>query len=537
MTMFPRAIITGSLVGAPGATGPQGPAGATGPQGDQGAPGLPGAPGAAGATGPQGPAGADGADGAPGPVQWLYGTAVPDPGIGTNGERYIRTTTGDYYGKAAGTWTLLGNLKGPQGSTGATGPTGPKGDTGDTGPQGIQGIQGPTGNTGATGPQGNTGATGATGPQGPTGNTGATGPANTLTVGTVDTVAAEVPADVDIHGAAPAQTVDFVIPRGFTGPVGAVGPIGNSLVQAMTGGTLSLNPASATEYTITLNGNITLSIGGLVQGASIVLDLIQDSVGGRTVTLPSDWIGAADVVLSNGANVLDRLVISRNGRGYLVQHTFTASIPSALWSPDSLSGKSGWFQANSIGGEDGDTITGWTNSFGTGNLTASGEPKLRILNGQKYVAFDGVNDMVDGSHGVNQVQPFCIAFVAKTASNGPIISGSTNTAADILTVSGNWQAEVASTLALPNNGQWQTVIVRYVTGGNDFLHVDAATDNDTNLNTLKVNQYTRIGGEDAGGFGAVNMAELIKFSGLVDSTLLANLQNYLNRIRDDLNGL
>lgn len=53
------------------------------------------------------------------------GTTVPAGSLGTVGDLYIRTTTGDLYTKTAvSTWTLQINLTGPTGSTGPTGPTG-----------------------------------------------------------------------------------------------------------------------------------------------------------------------------------------------------------------------------------------------------------------------------------------------------------------------------------------------------------------------------------------------------------------------------
>ena len=66
---------------------------------------------------------------------------------------------------------------------------------------------------------------------GPQGSTGATGPANTLTVGTVSTLAAGELATVEITGTAPNQTVNFGVPQGQDGSIGADGadgePYGN----------------------------------------------------------------------------------------------------------------------------------------------------------------------------------------------------------------------------------------------------------------------------------------------------------------------
>jgi hypothetical protein len=104
--------------------------------------GVQGDVGAAGATGVQG------ATGAQGPVGsvWLSGTTVPDGGLGSNNDYYIRTTTSDYYKKVPGSWILLGNIQGAQGLTGIQGDTGAQGLQGDTGAQGVTGAQGIQGN-------------------------------------------------------------------------------------------------------------------------------------------------------------------------------------------------------------------------------------------------------------------------------------------------------------------------------------------------------------------------------------------------------
>ena len=54
----------------------------------------------------------------------------------------------------------------------------------------------------------------------PTGATGATGPANTLSIGTVSTVAAGGSATASITGTAPTQTLNLGLPTGATGAQG-----------------------------------------------------------------------------------------------------------------------------------------------------------------------------------------------------------------------------------------------------------------------------------------------------------------------------
>jgi hypothetical protein len=98
---------------------------------------------AGGVTGPQG---------SPGSV-WFSGSGVPGGGTGTNGDFYLRTGgsagagLGDVYHKAAGSWSVVGNILGPTGATGATGATG---STGATGATGATGSTGPTGATGGS---------------------------------------------------------------------------------------------------------------------------------------------------------------------------------------------------------------------------------------------------------------------------------------------------------------------------------------------------------------------------------------------------
>lgn len=76
--------------------------------------------------------------------------------------------------------------------------------------------------------KGDTGATGAT---------GATGPANTLTAGTVTTLAAGEDATSEITGTAPNQTLNLGIPQGTQGDPGAAGPnsVTTSTLTNMTG--------------------------------------------------------------------------------------------------------------------------------------------------------------------------------------------------------------------------------------------------------------------------------------------------------------
>jgi hypothetical protein len=70
--------------------------------------------------GPQGPAGIQGDQGIAGPTgtSTLFGTGAPSSGLGNNGDSYINTSTYHLYTKAAGSWTDTGSLKGANGTNG-----------------------------------------------------------------------------------------------------------------------------------------------------------------------------------------------------------------------------------------------------------------------------------------------------------------------------------------------------------------------------------------------------------------------------------
>ena len=156
--------------GIAGTQGPQGNTGSTGNTGSQGVPGTPGSVWRSGAgapagalgvvgdwylnttdggvyektgasawtlrdnlTGPQGATGTAGTAGAAG-SKWFTQAGAPATGTGAVGDFALDSTNGDYYEKTgASTWTLRGNLKGPQGATGTTGSQGPQGNPGTPG--------------------------------------------------------------------------------------------------------------------------------------------------------------------------------------------------------------------------------------------------------------------------------------------------------------------------------------------------------------------------------------------------------------------
>ena len=101
-----------------------------------------------------GPAGQDGKDGS----VWYSGVDDPTISLGKIGDFYFETDDGDVWQHTADGWTVISNLKGPQGATGATGAT-PVITINDDGYWVINGV--PT-DTKAQGEQGNPGNDGTT---------------------------------------------------------------------------------------------------------------------------------------------------------------------------------------------------------------------------------------------------------------------------------------------------------------------------------------------------------------------------------------
>lgn len=136
--------------------------------------------------------------------------------------------------------TITLQIPGQTGPAGPAGPQGVKGDIGATGPANTLTIgtvaSGGTAAVTITGTAPNqvlhlTLPSGPTGAAGPTGPTGSTGPANTLTIGTVTTLAAGASATATITGTAPNQTLNLGIPQGAAGS-GGTGTVSDATTTA-----------------------------------------------------------------------------------------------------------------------------------------------------------------------------------------------------------------------------------------------------------------------------------------------------------------
>lgn len=209
-----------------GPTGPTGPAGADGAQGPQG---PTGSTGAAGSNGTNGTNGSNGTNGA----TWRSGSGVPSNGTGVDGDFYLRTTTGDVYLRASGTYTIIENLTGPTGAAGSAGATGPTGPTG------------PTGSTGATGPAGPA-------PSGTPNQVLATDPSGSSsdTAALRALVSADIPSSVALSGnpTAPTQT-----PGDNSTKIATTAYVDNEVLQSVS---ITLTSAQILAFDFTAANNI-----------------------------------------------------------------------------------------------------------------------------------------------------------------------------------------------------------------------------------------------------------------------------------------
>ena len=185
---------------------------------------------------------------------------------------------------------------------------------------------------------------------GQAGATGPTGPANSLSIGTVTTLAAGSSATATITGTAPTQTLSLGLPAGPTGATGAgTGSVngivkgdGSGGIHMAVAGTDYVAPGTATVFTaqqnfgtqiltdgsaiawnlatqqvarVVLGGNRLLSNpSNLVDGGTYILMVKQDGTGSRTLSFGSNYIWPHGLpTLNSGANAMSILTFVSDG--------------------------------------------------------------------------------------------------------------------------------------------------------------------------------------------------------------------------------
>jgi hypothetical protein len=392
--------------------------------------------------------------------QWRYGATAPAAALGNIGDFYLNTATGDvHYKSAASTWTLTGNIKGPQGTAGATGAAGPQGPAGATGLQGPAGVTGATGLTGATGPQGPAGATGATGLTGaigPQGPTGATGPSGTNGNGVLN--GNVVPTNVQGNDG------DFyinTITNTIYGPkANGIWPSGVSLVgpQGPAGGPAGPQGIAGTNGNSVLNGTVNPNLAIGVDGDFYINTLTNEIFGPKSAGVwpqgislvgpsglagapgpqgPAGAMGPQGVIGANGTSVLNGNInpvagIGMNGDFYINTTTNELFGPKAngAWPQGiSLVGPSG---ANGLQGPAGPQgPQGPTGPAGGGMTVNCGTAfnSNYTIRGDGSGTYECTNALVitsTGKVGIGNTSPSS-SFDLNVGSGGFLVDGSSTT--------------------------------------------------------------------------------------------------------------
>lgn len=256
-------------------------------------------------------------------TDWHSAAGSPSTSLGKVGDFYLNSSTGAYYEKTApSTWTLRGNL------------TGPEGEQGIQGIQGVQGIQGDP------------------------------GPANTLSIGSVNTGSAGSSASATITGTSPSQTLSLTIPRGDKGEIGPQGLVWR--------GAWSSSTAYAANDAVTYSGS---SYRRKLSGTTATIPS-GDTTNWELIASKGDTgdTGATGEIGSTGpagpSNVLSIGTVNTGSEGSLASATITGTSPSQTLNLTIPRGNTGATGETGATGATGDTgPAGPANTLAIGTVT------------------------------------------------------------------------------------------------------------------------------------------------------------------------
>lgn len=327
--------------------------------------------------------------------------------------------------------------------------------------------------------------------------------------------------------------------------VEAAGPAVGTTIAASVSGAYELDPEVATDYSLTLIGNVTLSTVELANGQALYVELIQDATGSRTVTLPAGWLGRGDVTIATTPGTYDVLVVWKTPLGVHVKQPLAAG--EAPWSPEFLSGKLAWHNADDVAGDAGTAIARWENKWperALGQATAGARPTLQVVHGVNVLVFDGGDTMssVDGAGAsaswASGSQPVTtVAFLAKTngalAQTQTIVAGVDGAAEQRVYVTSSaaspastWVMEAGTVLnAAVNANQW-AVVVAVFNGASSKIRVNGVET--TGASGAEQSSGLRVGRASSGSNNLVGqIAEVIVVSGVASTDTIADIEAYL----------
>lgn len=376
-----------------------------------------------------------------------------------------------------------------------------------------------------------------------------------LIVGTGADAVDRLPAGTDgyVLMAASAETSGFewAIPEGLEGlqgPPGVPGPIGTQRLDTHTSGTYTLDPTAGTDYVIYLEGDIDFAIQNMAAGQSLYVRLIQKNGGGHEATFPAAVAGGDDIVLSPTLEDFDVLIVWEDRAGTCVKLVQSGSMPvDDAFTPDQLTNQKAWFEGDQVS----DTLLGletlaWGNLFaGQADMTAPNGagtgPIVRSEGGFKYLEFDGSNDYLESTFG-SISPPFTIAMVvrvneatAKTpVLNGPNL-GNTEVFMDGTSPTRTWRVNSLNATTLTYTGVWRTILVHVKNAADGYVRADGVQfDGSTGGAALVGIRLGRVEAASSN-YGQIDLASLIVLTKTPAGTDVADIETYMNEIRDALN--
>lgn len=109
---------------------------------------------------------------------------------------------------------------------------------------------------------------------------------------------------------------------------GASATSANRVDHGNTGSNETIDFSAGKVHAMTLNADCTLNFSNPVAGGRYLLEIKQDSIGGRTVSFPSNvqWSGGTPPILTPNAGQTDIITLYYNGTNYAGAYTLNYTI-------------------------------------------------------------------------------------------------------------------------------------------------------------------------------------------------------------------
>lgn len=360
------------------------------------------------------------------------------------------------------------------------------------------------------------------------------------------------PAEVGAEPAGLSETTNAALAATYAlkGETSGGGGVDRVTTPTVNGGTYTADLDTYDVFALTLTGDATLAVSGLVAGRSFVVEVQQDATGGHTLTLPS--ADGPTVTLDTTGNTYETLVYySLDGTTLRVRQAGAGggAAPAPAWSPQDMADKIAWFNAADLAGTDGSAISSWSNSFTGGvasaatQATGTLQPVVQTVNGVKVARF--TSDRLTTAAFTSEAQPFTFAMLVKLNDAGggtfrSLLYGASASevglyianSTDIYTVFTG--AANATTQAETYTGGFRTIVVTF-NGASTKFRYDGTEQTLSGAAGAAALTALNIGTNYAGSHPIDgDVAEIIAVGHAVTGDELTDLETYLNAKKADL---